>query len=739
MALYGRNATTATGKKTAITNSGSLIVDGDLALTYDAATTGGLLLNNSGTVDITSLTLDDANIEIANSSSAKAFYAHTLNLKNGSISGAFTGYQEEDADGEIVGALYSLTGTGEVKLTANTAFNTFSDSTAGLDENTTFHITDTAKMTGADYTLTLTNTDLVNDSALESDSAINVKTLVFGSGASYSGGKNIAADMTFNSGATFWTGPEEIMTLAADKDLTAASGSTISVDFNNNSDLTLNTLSGTGTANLASGSGIAVGNLSSLTSGSYQTTLIKTAATGNDVFASTLQTSDSIFYALTDNRADAVTTGIYQLYLDVKGFDDFAHTPNQHAVGENLDVIRTSETDLPDAFDDMIDEMMSFDSADDVTNALDALSGVDKANSLMLAMSNPWLNPFDRMQQATHRRYTPAGRGDCSNGVWRGQSEEIIYEDGGLYTDEYSGGAYAYDDAYGCTPIRSLLCPGGEMTSHSTWATFHHTTFNARTDDNSSKYGISRTGVTVGYDLLNETDTLAGLSFDYNQPYLYGTNHKINTGNFNLGLYGRREFGADMNLSVYVGGGMQQYTSKRTVEIGSLREYHKGDFNGGSVAAAIRLARDYNVTGWTILRPLVQFDTQHVWQDAFTEENGATALAYDKAELNRTFVRAGLETETNTQFFRFTGRALYAGLLSGDKAPQSSAAFSNVTAGNSMLISGVDLGSSFLDLGVGALGYLDCEYRWMISGNYDFAAGDKSNAHTGSVALSYFF
>ena len=707
-----------------VNNSGTITVADTLSAGYSSA--AGLALANTGTISAGDFTLNDANISIANSGEG-AFRTQVLTLSEGSIEGSFVALEDTDEEGNTVAGYTSLSGDQTVNLTNNVSFGTETDAATAQ-----FEICDTAKMSG-DYTAAFTNTDVVNSSNL-TDAAVDVKEMTFGSGASYSYGKKIDAAMTFNSGSTLWVYPEdETLTLGTDDNLTVADGATIFVKIADSGNVPQIVLSGTGTATLAEGSVIKVNNLAELASGDYNTTLIKTDVTAGNTFEASLPEISSVFYSLTDNRAAA--TDEYILSLSVKGFEDLAETPNQRSVGRNLDEIRVNADNYSDEFKGMLDEIIDFTDVESVNAALNALSGVNKANSLMIAVTNPWANPFDRMDQATHRKYTPRG---CSENVCRGQSGEIIYEDAG-YVGEYAADGeveYGYGSA---APIRSLLNPRGDMAPNSTWATFHHTSFNARTDENSSEYGISRTGVTLGYDMIDCDQTVAGLSFDYSQPFLYGADHRINTSNFNLGFYGRREFWNGMNLSVYLGGGLQDYTSKRTVNVGTLHEYHKGSFNGESLAGAIRLARDYDLGNWTILRPVVQFDSQQVWQEAFDENGGATALSYDKADLNRTFVRAGFETETNTQFFRFTGRALYAGLIGGDEAPNVTASFADVNAANSMFISGVDLGTSFLDLGVGALGYLDCEYRWMIAGNYDFAAGDKSNAHTGSVSLSYFF
>lgn len=732
---------TPTTEKVSVTNSGTMTVGGELSLAYESSLVGGLAFVNSAekTVDVQSLNLTDANVSLSN---AGTFNFNQMTLTNGSLQGTYTGKKSSDNVPLVMLGVSGAETPTNITLTGNTAFTAASGTS-----NVAMNVVGQSAMEGA-YNLTFSGTDVFNNTALTDTSAFNVNALIFGTDASYAGGKLINADMTFNSGSELDLTDGETVTLAKGKDLSVAKGGLIAVDFGSApADDALIVLSGDGTVNLAAESVIDPGNLASLSAKSegYTLTLVKTATTGN-TYDSTLPTYNSVFISSLEGKVVTPATGgeEYQLTINVNDFETLGQTPNEKAFGSYVDGFRTGDN-YSDELGDMLGEIMTLDNQDTVREVYNELSAVNKANSLMLAMSDPWQNAFDQMNWGTHRGYTKKGANPCNQygRVYRGQDYDgqIVYEDGG-YTQGYGGYGY-YGQGFLGSTLSSVFCPYDDLEPNSAWASFHHTSFNAKTDGNSAAYGISRTGVSVGYDLISASNIIAGITFDYSQPFLYSDGDRVNMGDFKLGFYGKREFYNGMELSAYVGGGFQDYTYQRYLNAEAIGENADfgSTFNGTSVAAAVQLAKNFDLNYWSVLRPFVQFDIQQVWQDAVREDASisAAALDYNKADWNRSFVRAGFETEANNQFMRLTSRCFYSGQLGNDSAPEMSAGFMGDYSGNIMTVQGVDLGSSFFDVGVGALGYFDCDYRWAISGNYDYAVSDKSDAHTGVVSLSYTF
>lgn len=756
--FYGKNATansiTVAGGTTASTYDGSYMdIGGELA--FDHVDGSTMTVTNNGRIWANSMTLDDASLTYNNTTlqltdgttddTTAGSDAYTvlnqLTLKAGNISGSFHGMEED----EVASAFSLEEGIEEddaVLLTGNVSFT-----------DTTFTINGGSLANSGDntYTANFEAADVINNAngALAVDS-------IFSTGSSYSGGKAVNGSMTFNSGSTLELTEGETLTLAAGKDLTVESGGVINVNFADDAESVSlvklsnavndeGTVTDEGIAILAEGSEINLTeDILTKKGNDYSLTLIETAA-GNITDSSTFETAESAFYTLSKELVETDEQSQLNLNLTVKDFEDLGETANEKSFGRYVDSFRTDEENYSEELGGMLSDIMDLESADDVRAVYNELSAASKANSLMLAMSDPWQNAFDQMNWGTHRGYTKKGPNPYGQygRICRGQdSEYVVYEEGA--EAEYGGyyGGY-YGQGFLGSVLNSVFCPYNSMEPNSAWASFHHTSFSARTDDNSDNYGISRSGVTVGYDLISAENVIAGLMFDYSQPYLYMNDDRINMGDFKLGFYGKREYSNQMELSLYIGGGFQDYIYKRTVSAPAIGQdaRFRTTYSGGSLAGAIQLAKNIDLNYWSVIRPFVQFDTQQVWQDAVDEDAAVsvTALRYNKADWNRSFVRAGFETEANNQFMRLTSRVFYSGQIGGDSAPEMEAGFMGDYSGNIMTIQGVDLGESFFDVGVGALGYLDCDYRWAISGNYDFAASDKSNAHTGVVSLSYSF
>ncbi|MBQ1455844.1 MAG: autotransporter domain-containing protein [Thermoguttaceae bacterium] len=693
------------GTEENISVTGQLDVSGDLVLDPHVAqsTTKKINLTNTGVIEAGSLDLDSSNKFFDNNGDLEL---GTLSVNNGGgmSTGSLTVGTIDLGDGGTVTAEGTLSGRdtdgNQVNLQGGQLI---------LSDSLTF------KNTTVDFDGT---------SVSAGDSAPSGTAFVVGQAAEMRvSGTNaqMGTHLSVADGGQFSALEDNTLTLAEDKNLNV--NGTVLVDFEvlkDSSDPVFK-LQGDGVANFTADSQIKVKDLSEAQSGTYTVTLVKSATASGNSYNSDLVQNSSAFATVTDNRSTATDT--YQLFLTLNNFESLGRTVNQKSFGRYVDNFRLSGNESG-ALKGMLNNIMDLDDPQIVRAVYDSLSAAQKANSMMLAMSDPWQYAFDQMNYGTHRCYTQGS--PCSNGICRGQM---------VYGDQYYADG-CYDD--GCCGMYSCMAP------NSVWASVHHTGFDAQTDNNSDGYYTSRTGISLGFDMINSSDVLAGVTFDYSQPFLRAANHSINMSDFRLGFYGKRRFYTGAELAVYVGGGAQNYTSKRDVDIQSigLNEFYRSTFNGGTFSAAAQLAHNYNLNCWTVLRPFCQIDTQQVWQgssaEAISVSTDAAALRYNKASWNRTFARAGVETEVNNRFMRISGRCFYSGQLN-ESTPEMEAGFVGDYTGSVMTIQGVNLGRSYIDVGAGILGYLDTCYRVALSANYDFAAGDKSKAHTGTVNLSYTF
>ncbi len=653
--------------------------------------------------------------------------ADLVNIDKGTINaaGTMTRYSTQS------NAVWNLNNEGIINLTGASIMSNME-----LNINEGGKITDTA----GTNTITFRDATINNNSTLTgTDSAITVNTLALAGTSVWNNGGYIGANlMQLSDTSSIYSKSGETLTLKENATFTVNSGASLNIDFDkdNNNSTVLDFTNNNGTVNLASGSKITAANVDDLEVGTYTRTIVDNNETAN-TFKSTYDSN--LFYTMEGNVLTS-NTGL-EVILNVlhTNYADFALTANEKSVANYIDNSVNKDT-ASESIMSVVNNMKNYSSEAEIRNAFNAMSGVQRANSLMLAMDSPWQAAYDQMRYTRHKELSAnfGSNGSSYYNSYRGQAPVVAGNNEYYYNDDMSG----YDMAgssYNGRTMGSLLLGPKDLTRHSAWGNVFHTSFDANSDGNSAYYGISQTGTRLGYDWVNSGNTIAGITFSYSQPSLYSDDQKINMDNYHLGLYWGNQNLYGTGIDLYVGYGTQQYTSKRIISFTDFNDYYETAWEGDSLAANVRLYREYQMDMFTLIRPLIQFDMQQVWQDGYTEGNGTFALNCNKTSWNRSFVRAGFEGEFNAEFFQFTSRAIYGYQVSGDTAPEMEASFAGVAGSNSFLIQGVDQGSSFGDVGVGALGYFDCAKRWIITGNYDFTFSENTKAHTGVVSMMYHF
>ncbi len=588
------------------------------------------------------------------------------------------------------------------------------------------------------FKLTFENTAVVNASQRSGDSAyaLSSDNITFtGAAASYSGGKSVRTSlMTFKDGATLELGLADDLVLAENGSLKIGKGGVLSVEFDADGEgVGKAILTGSGVAELEKGSVVAASNVSALKDGVYSGVAIETNGDANVFESSTRETA---FYTL---EAAASEDG-RKLNVELKINGDtskYAQTANQSAVSGTIETIRTDDENVSKALRSTLDALNNVATGAEASEGLTELAGDLRANSLAMAANSPWRRPFEQIDLAGRRDGTSAAA--ASEQYWtRGQAtEQAGYVGRGEYGNYGVGAGYAgYGGYYG----RSALGPAAALGAPtSAWFASSYRGLEANADDNSREFGVDETGMTVGYEAARDSGALVGLAFGFSKPRLWTEGDRVEASNFQLGLYGGFAAANGWETKFYVGGGLQDYASKRRVEIGDLRETLGADFNGQTLAAALRFDRPFQTDLYRVWRPVVQLDFEQVWQDGATETGGGSALTFDDADWSRAFARVGLESEFNSPFLLFDARAFYGILLTDDAAPVSTARFAGFNGDSTFTVAGVDQGDSFFEAGLGARGYLDCERRWVIGGDYDFVASKKTTSHLGTVSLSYIF
>lgn len=779
-------ATDAKDGAVKLENSGALILTGELDVAFDESAKSFELVNKAvsskgawidswtlgeneiftngvakdektkAAIDVNKLTLSGGKTRALGVSTARV---STLNIdadaQNGKVAALETGdsaaitVKEFNLDRGLA-KLGSKTGAGGLKAFSSATVYNVGKADQKSDEFAQLQIWDndasfnggTVKLQGQgllvqeeNFKLTFANTAVVNNTQRSGDAAYALSSddITFtGAAASYSGGKNVRTSlMTFKDGATLELGLADDLVLAENGSLKIGKGGVLSVEFDADGEgVGKAVLSGSGVAELEAGSVIAASNVSALADGVYSGVAIETNGDAN-VFKAT--TKETAFYTL---DAFASEDG-RKLNLELKINGDtskYAGTANQSAVSETIETIRTDDANVSKELRSTFDALNNVETGAEASEGLTELAGDVRANSLAMAANSPWRRPFEQLDLTGRRNGTSAAA--AAEQYWtRGQAVE---QTGYAGYGEYGVGAgYAgYGGYYG----RSALGPAAALGAPtSAWFASSYRGLEAKSDDNSREFGVSETGMAVGYEAARDSGALVGLSFGFAKPRLWSEGDRVEASNFQLGLYGGFASPSGWETKFYVGGGLQDYASKRRVEIGDLRETLDADFNGQTFAAAIRLDRPFQTDQFRVWRPVVQVDFEQVWQDGATETGGGSALTFDDADWSRAFARVGLESEFNSPFLLFDARAFYGMLLTDDAAPVSTARFAGFNGDSTFTVAGVDQGESFFEAGLGARGYLDCERRWVIGGDYDFVASEKTTSHLGTVSLSYIF
>lgn len=764
-------------------NSGALILTGELNVEFDESAKSFELVNkavsskgawieswtlgenqtltNGVAGDEKTLAAIDVNKMTLSGGKARALGASTARIskltidadaKDGSVAALETDDSASISVKEFnlergLAKLASKTGAGGLKAYSSATVYTVGKADQDADEFAQLQIWDndasfnggTIKLEGQgllvqeeNFQLTFANAAVVNASQRSGDAgyALSSDHIAFtGAGASYSGGKTVRTSlMSFADGATLNLGLDDELTLTENGSLKIAKGGVLNVEFAaDGTRVGKAILSGSGVAELEKGSVVAAANASALGDGVYSGVAIETNGDANLFECSTKETA---FYTLT---ATASEDG-RRLNVELKVDGDTtkrATNANQRAVAQAIESFRTDDENVSDALRGTLDALSGVETAADAAEGLAELAGDVRANSLTMAANSPWRRPFERINLTGRRNATSVAA--SSEQYWtRGQ--DAGYAGYGEY------GNYGVDAGYAGYYGSSALRPtAGFGAPTSAWFASGYRGLEARSDDNSREFGIDETGMAVGYEAARDSGAIVGPAFGFSKPRLWSEGDRVEAANFQLGLYGGFAAANGWETKFYVGGGLQDYKSKRFVSIGDSFDLHRADFGGETLAAALRFDRPFQTDPYRIWRPVVQIDFEQVWQDGATETGGGSALVYDDADWSRAFARVGLESEFNSPFLLFDARAFYGILLTDDAAPISTARFAGFNGDSTFAVSGVDQGESFFEAGLGARGYLDCERRWVVGGDYDFVASEKTTSHLGTVSLSYIF
>ena len=333
--------------------------------------------------------------------------------------------------------------------------------------------------------------------------------------------------------------------------------------------------------------------------------------------------------------------------------------------------------------------------------ALDTISGGVKANSLTLYRENPWRSALDQF-----------GWNPCGQAILGGQNR---------------------------------FCPNICQKS-AVWATPYYTEAEYRSDENAGAYTTRSVGFLAGLNAQLDQRTVLGAYFGYGRPEMSQGRDEVEMDDITVGIVAGGMLTPKVEMKMTVAGGFQNYSMTRNMS--SLNEIRgnyrvnpllRSDFDGNTLFASVELARPMYLNTGVLVRPLVAFESESVWQKGFREQGESIyALNFDKTHNDRTFVRTGLSAEIGARNFSLLGRAFYSYQVGGTAFSQNDARFAD---GGVFFesIRGVDLQRSFTTLGAGGNFYLNPRKTQTVSANYDATMSAKSTSQAVYASFTQMF
>jgi len=542
---------------------------------------------------------------------------------------------------------------------------------------------------GIDATGTLVSTDgvitLTNKSKIYGTGTIESAGLIVTSGSILSPGDNYGKEI----GTLHITGPLMV---------TSSGVLEIDVDGNGNSDLILVSHSIGNQDGDVLLCGNEFGGASVILRGNFdpeqEYTIIQAAGT----ISGELSFKDTFFDAeqWIDEEAGQQYLRIGALKEKDSFFAERGKTFNQVAAGRMLDAMQ-GWGDIKGYFNQLY-----LDDKADFLEALNTLAGGVKANSLTLSRENPW------RAAANQFGWTPSGQlvlGDQNRFNYRGQNRS---------------------------------CP-----TRAAWATPYYTEADYRSDGNAGAYTVRSLGFMAGFNQQLDQKAVVGVFFGYGRPELEQGRDDIDMDDFTVGLTAGGMITTKVEWKAIVAGGFQNYSMKRFMNPSLLGAFGNpiltSDFDGNTLFASIELARPFYLNTGVLVRPLVAFESENVWQQGFRESGSPFALQFDKVYNDRTFVRTGLNAEIGAKNLTLLGRAFYSHQLGGSAFSQNDVRFAAGGGTPFVRVRGIDLERHFATFGAGGNLYLNSRKTQTVAANYDATLSAKSTSHAAYLSFTQMF
>ncbi|MDR3109771.1 MAG: autotransporter-associated beta strand repeat-containing protein [Planctomycetaceae bacterium] len=290
-------------------------------------------------------------------------------------------------------------------------------------------------------------------------------------------------------------------------------------------------------------------------------------------------------------------------------------------------------------------------------------------------------------------------------------------------------------------PFNLTDMPRYGQTRHNVWADATYSDMSMLGDGNARGYRISRYGVMVGLDRKWSASSMVGVFFGYSNPKLRSDGDEVEANDFQVGVYGGVTTWQQIEVKGYVGVGLQNYNSRRTVDNPLISptpaQLTAEGYEGNSFIATLEAGKPFTWS-WGVVRPVGAID----WSISGVRghsETGDEYLAgrYEQSTYGRLNVRGGGRIElaqtdlTSLWVQGFIGMKLF-----GDEAPETKMRF--VHAGDKMspmYVRGSNPGAAYVTFGLGNYWNLNIQKTRQLSIHYDLFMSQRMTNN--SVWLSF--
>ncbi|MDR0723825.1 MAG: autotransporter outer membrane beta-barrel domain-containing protein, partial [Endomicrobium sp.] len=247
-------------------------------------------------------------------------------------------------------------------------------------------------------------------------------------------------------------------------------------------------------------------------------------------------------------------------------------------------------------------------------------------------------------------------------------------------------------------------------------------------------FNVLNTGVQVGFDTLREDTRIFGITLGYREINSKQNTDKIDIKGYNVGSYWSRFFENNFEISAFIIGARQNYSSFRTIEY--LNRNASADFEGYSLNSSGEIAYNYYISNNFYIKPFVGMDYVYITRDEFVEQRAQDAsLLVFESSYNKIDSCLGIKTGNDTDGKLKWSLSLQTDLLCNSKEGEFRATLKNGT--QNMSIKGIE--SDIITAVVNAGVLYDISKYFSVYLNLNSQFSKHQNGYYGNVGLNYKF